>query len=169
MTMPTITVKRCPQCGETKSVDGFSRNRAKRDGLDTRCRECKRAYYEDHREEHLSRCRAYYEDHREEILAHKEAYREAHREERRAYNRSYSRDRNALLGNHTLERWQEITTKHATRRGRWSEAEDAYLTASTDRVVDDALELKRTYSSVEHRIARLRARGVTLARDAHRR
>lgn len=167
MTAPTITVKRCTKCGETKSVDGFNRNRAKRDGLDTRCRECKRAYYEDHREEHLSSSRAYYEDHREEILAHKEAYREAHREEMRAYNRAYSRDRNALLGNPTQERWQEITANHATRRGRWSEAEDAYLAASTDRAVDDAIALKRTNRSVEYRIAHLRRSGVALARDAH--
>ena len=159
MTAPTITVKRCTKCGETKSVDGFSRDRSKRDGLLPQCKECRR-----------SASRAYYEARREETLAYKEAYREAHWEEIRAYDRAYSCDRRALLGNPTLERWREITAKHATRRGEpWSDAEDAYLAASTDRIVDDAIALKRTYMSVKYRIAHLRKRGISLARDAHRR
>lgn len=159
MTTPTITVKRCTKCGETKSVDGFHRDRSKRDGLAVQCKECRRA-------DSL----AYYEAHREETLACKDAYREAHREEIRVYDRAYSRDRRDLLGNPTLERWREITAKHATRRGEpWSEAEDAYLSASTDRIVDDALALKRTHQSVNKRIASLRRSGVTLARDTHRR
>ena len=176
MTAPTITTKRCTKCGETKSVDRFGRDRSKRDGMTSHCKECHRAYYEAYREERNAKQRAYNEAHREQISAQKRAYYEAHREERRAYRedhreelRAYGRDYKALLGNQAMERWQEITAKHATSRGRWSEAEDAYLTASTDRVVDDALELKRTYNSVSHRIDRLRARGVALARDAHRR
>ena len=173
MTTPTITVKRCPRCGETKSVDGFNRNRSNRDGLSSQCKEChravSRAYDEVHREERRTYHRAYLEAHREERLAYSLAYNEAHREERRAYNRAYTSERRALLGDPTHERWQEITAKHATRRGRWSEAEDAYLAASTERIVDDALALKRTYRSVENRIRDLRRSGVTLARDAHRR
>ena len=63
MTAPTITVKRCTRCGETKGVDGFCRNRSKRDGLESQCKEC-----------HRARQRAYREAHREEILSHKRAY-----------------------------------------------------------------------------------------------
>lgn len=147
----TVTEKRCSRCGETKPVDGFHRNRSQRDGLGSWCKECHRAYNEAHREKRNACHRA---------------YREAHREKRNAYSRSYSRDRKALLGEPTMERWQEITTKHATRhREPWSEAEDAYLAASTDRMVDDALALKRTFQSVTHRLCHLRRRGVTLARD----
>ena len=161
MTEPTITVKRCTKCGETKPVDGFTRKRSSRDGLESQCKSCIRAYYEAHREEKCDKARAYYEAHREE----RRAYDEARREEKRAYDR----DKNALLGNPTAERWEAITVKHATRSGEpWSESEDAYLAASTERAVDDALALKRTYGSVAHRIAHLRRRGVTLARDAHR-
>lgn len=199
MTAPTITVKRCTKCGETKSVDGFSRNRSNRDGLCSQCKDCsrdyirayreahreeisakERAYREAHREEIRARQRVYNEAHREEIRSRNIAYAEAHREEIRAYReayrdanleerRAYDRERHALLGGPTRERWNEITAKHATRSGRWSDAEDAYIAASTDRIVDDAIALKRTYASVQHRIARLRKRGVTLARDAHRR
>lgn len=160
------TVKTCTKCGETKGVDGFSRDRSTRDGLCSQCKECRRAYKEAHREERCDKGRAYYEAHREEIRARQRVYNEAHREEQRAY----ARDRHAILGEPTTERWREITAKHATRNGEpWSEAEDTYLAASTERIVDDALALKRTYKSVENRIARLRRSGVTLARDAHRR
>jgi hypothetical protein len=40
MTEPT---KRCSACGETKGTTEFGRDRAKRDGLYSRCRECNRA------------------------------------------------------------------------------------------------------------------------------
>lgn len=187
-------MKRCPRCGETKSADGFNRNRSQRDGLATQCKECRlayqrayddahleerRTYREDHREERCTYDRTYREANREKIAERARAYRDAHLEEIRAKGRAYGeahreerntmeRDRRALLGNPTQERWKEITTKYATRRGEpWSEAEDAYLAASTDRIVDDALSLKRTYESVKKRIAHLRKRGISLARDAH--
>ncbi len=162
MTTPTITVKRCTKCGETKSMDGFSRDRSRCDGLQSRCKECFRDYHEDHREEQNARRRAHHEDHWEEESAKRRAHREAHREEERAYYR----ERNAMLGDTRHNRWQEITRKHATRSGRWSEAEDNYLATSTERIVDDALALGRTFNSVNCRIRDLRARGVTLVRDS---
>ncbi|WP_066584058.1 hypothetical protein [Corynebacterium provencense] len=157
--------KRCTKCGETKSATGFHRSRSKRDGLYPWCKECTRAYgrayWEAHREERLAKKRAYYEAHREERNAYDRAYDEAHREEKRAYDR----ERKALLGDLHRDRRQEITRKYATRSGRWSEAEDRYLATSTDRVVDDALALGRTYQSVQYHLRLLRKRGVPLARD----
>lgn len=153
--------KRCTKCGETKPVDEFYRNRSHRDGLNSYCKECRRAYYEAHREEKLAYQRAYYETHREERLAMDRAYYEAHREEKLAYKR----ESRALLGDPHGDRWQEITRKHATRSGRWSEAEDKYLATSTDRTIDDALALGRTHQSVKERLRRLRKRGVPIARD----
>lgn len=39
----TRTVKRCPSCAETKSVEEFYRDRTQRDGLTSACKPCKRA------------------------------------------------------------------------------------------------------------------------------
>ncbi|WP_288078580.1 hypothetical protein [Pseudomonas sp.] len=36
-------MKRCPSCGEEKSLDQFGSNRAKKDGLSVYCRECTRS------------------------------------------------------------------------------------------------------------------------------
>ncbi|MDN6657584.1 MAG: hypothetical protein L0L18_00935 [Acidipropionibacterium jensenii] len=117
-------------------------------------------------DERKAKDRAYREKNRERISERGRLYHEKNR----GYNNARKRESYQLVGNPKADLWQEITAKHATRGGRqvrWSEAEDAYLAASTDRAVDDALELKRTYNSVQHRIAHLRRSGVTLARDAH--
>ena len=184
--------KRCRCCGETKSVKGFSINRAVSGGRCTRCKECDRAYYQSRRDERIAYSRAYREAHREErnarnrayrrenrevIAARDRAYKEAHSEERRAYNRAYDEahreerraydvKRRALLGNPYVDRSREISRKYATHSGEpWSESEDRYLATSTDRVMDDALALGRAHSAVMQRIRKLRARGVPLARD----
>jgi NAD-dependent SIR2 family protein deacetylase len=36
--------KRCPKCGETKPLDAFRRDRSKKQGRFSRCRECERQY-----------------------------------------------------------------------------------------------------------------------------
>jgi len=80
--------------------------------------------------------------------------------------KAYAREYRELIGNPYLDRCRKIAAKYATRSGRWSESEDAYLVASADRIIDDALVLKRTYDSVSNRLARLRRHGVNLARDS---
>lgn len=37
-----MTTKRCPKCGETKARDAFSRDRTQSDGLQSRCKVCRR-------------------------------------------------------------------------------------------------------------------------------
>lgn len=69
-----MQTKRCPRCGETKPVTAFGRNKAKRDGCQTACRECKAATH-----------RAYYEAHREEWIANANAKIRAKVERVRAY------------------------------------------------------------------------------------
>jgi DNA-directed RNA polymerase subunit RPC12/RpoP len=40
--MMAAATKRCCRCGRTLPLDAFNRNRAKKDGLEYRCRECSR-------------------------------------------------------------------------------------------------------------------------------
>ena len=37
-----ISVKRCPSCGVTKPLNDFNKNRARKDGVQSRCAECER-------------------------------------------------------------------------------------------------------------------------------
>lgn len=51
-------MKRCPRCGETKSVDEFYKNSHEKDGLSTWCKECTSAYSKDYRERNRERLNA---------------------------------------------------------------------------------------------------------------
>ncbi len=47
--------KKCPGCGETKAHSCFSKNKANKDGLDSRCKECTKHYYNAHKDERMLR------------------------------------------------------------------------------------------------------------------
>lgn len=182
-----MTTKTCTKCGETKTVDQFSKDRTKRDGRRPSCKTCtaaqRRAHYEANREQINARQRAYNEANREEISARKRAYRAGHREkisaQKRAYyesnreeisarNRAYNeanrdkinarnRTHRALVGNPSVERYQEVTARYATRNGEpWTPEEDRYILTGPGTLMDKALQLSRTYEAVAHRSTTLR-------------
>lgn len=47
------STKRCCTCQATRPLSDFSRNRRVRDGLQNRCRNCWRVWYENNREQHI--------------------------------------------------------------------------------------------------------------------
>jgi 5-methylcytosine-specific restriction endonuclease McrA len=71
-------LKRCNKCGETKGIDEFARDRARLDGHQAYCKDCRGKYN-----------RKYYEANRESILEQKREYHEENREKRLEYNRKY--------------------------------------------------------------------------------
>jgi 5-methylcytosine-specific restriction endonuclease McrA len=85
----TPTEKRCSKCGEVKPAGDFSKDSSRRDGLDTRCRACFRAYNEANREKVAARKKAYREANREKEAARKKAYREANWEKEAAQKKAY--------------------------------------------------------------------------------
>ncbi len=40
-----MKTKRCPKCGETKSINEFNKNKTKKDGLQSQCKKCVNKYY----------------------------------------------------------------------------------------------------------------------------
>jgi len=44
---PITGLKRCPCCGQDKNPDDFWRSKVRSDGLDTRCKDCKKVWRED--------------------------------------------------------------------------------------------------------------------------
>lgn len=87
-----MTTKTCTKCGETKPTDQFGKDRTKRDGLQSNCKDCQRAHREANRDKILARQRSYREANRDKINAYDRAYNEANREKRRAY-REANRDK----------------------------------------------------------------------------
>lgn len=133
-----MTTKTCTKCGETKPTDQFHKNRANRDGLQPRCKDCQRAYYKANRDKIAAQSHAYYEANREECNAR-------------------DRARHALVGKPHTDRAQSITEKHATRKyDPWTPEEDRHLLTGPGTIMDKALQLSRTYDAVERRAAKLR-------------
>lgn len=69
-----IDNKQCTKCGEVKSVEGFSKDKQKRDGLQSYCKPCANAYREKNREKILTYNKAYYQANRGEIISSNIAY-----------------------------------------------------------------------------------------------
>lgn len=72
--------KKCTKCGETKPLDGFAKNRNRRDGLNGWCKECLRQWRIDNKERHAKRKADYYYSNRESILARSKEWRERNAE-----------------------------------------------------------------------------------------
>ena len=85
--------KHCNTCDTTKTVDQFSKDRSKSDGLQSKCKDCKRAsnrvYRKANREEILARKRNHYQANREVLLAKSKSYQEANREKIAEYQKVY--------------------------------------------------------------------------------
>ena len=81
-----VARKRCAACFVLKTHTAFHRRTAAPDGLDARCRECRRAYWQE-----------WARRHRREYEVWVRKYREQNRERLRAYMRTYQRRRRALL------------------------------------------------------------------------
>ncbi len=99
-------MKTCTKCKETKPLDGFSKDKSRKDGLSGQCKVCRKArnakYYAKNREAFAAYAAKYRAENRDVVLARKakwyaenrEAiaakYRAENREAKAAYNAKYS-------------------------------------------------------------------------------
>jgi 5-methylcytosine-specific restriction endonuclease McrA len=137
--------KRCCTCGETKSIELFSRNKSEKDGRQKRCKACVSKHYAENAEAVCARVRAYARANAEVIrerkrgyyknnLATYKAYAERNAGRIRAYRRAYNE-------------------KNAERR---SAHQRAYAAANPDARFES--QQKYYYSNAEKILAKLRAK-----------
>lgn len=83
-------MKRCTKCGERKNEVDFPRDKSRKDGLDTHCRDCHLACSAAHRAERAAYQRAHYASHRDERAAYRRAYSAKRpRRDNASYNATY--------------------------------------------------------------------------------
>ena len=144
--------KTCTKCGETKSLDGFHRNKGGVDGRHSRCKECRR-----------ERKRRYYEENRDKVLESQCSYREENRDKRLEYQRRYREENRDIINQEKkIHHAQNTRTSNllASKKGApYSPEEDALILADNGMTTyQKAIELGRTYQSVKARKQHLRAR-----------
>lgn len=178
--------KRCTGCGEVKAVESFSRDRSRKDGLQSYCKACNRRYREEfserqrryreaNREAKLEYNRRYREENREAVQEGQRRYRKENREAIAEYNRRYHEEnREALLVSRRryneehrealaedrrrhYKAMRDMTREVATRnREPYTPAEDAHILASDEPAAAIAVELGRTMGSIHARRRMLR-------------
>ena len=141
--------KTCTKCGETKSLDGFHRNKGGVDGRHSRCKECRR-----------ERKRRYYEENRDKVLESQCSYREENRDKTLDYQRRYYEENRDIIDQGKKSRYAQYTRTSsllASRKGApYSPEEDALILADNGMTdYQKAIELGRTYYSVRIRKQRL--------------
>lgn len=114
MTDSTINppVKRCTKCGTAKALEEFNRNRARADGHNSECRDCRRVRYQANAESIRARSQAWREANREKDRETSRQRREANRERNREYARNW-REANPEKKHETDRQWREANREKA--------------------------------------------------------
>lgn len=115
--------KYCPGCKQNKPVENFPPNKANRDGLASKCIECKRLYDREYSERNKNRLKEYrrkwYLLHREDILKKQRAYSKENKREiyerRKDYFAKCNRDHRKKINAYNRE-WRKENKERIKQR-----------------------------------------------------
>jgi 5-methylcytosine-specific restriction endonuclease McrA len=82
-------MKTCNTCQQSKPATEFNKDRAKKDGLCFKCKDCQKTYREANKEKFKAYSKVYYEEYRDKIKAYSKTYREANKEKIKAKVKAY--------------------------------------------------------------------------------
>jgi len=90
--------KVCYKCQKSKALHKFSKDKTRKDGRQTQCKECRRAYYTANKNRALELVKQYRADNKEKIKAYQKEHRQGNAELYAAASaRRRSRQRNATV------------------------------------------------------------------------
>ena len=84
-------MKVCSKCKQKKPFEGFNKERARKDGLRSQCKDCVKQYREQNKERFSEQQKQYYEQNKERIREYNKQYREQNKESIRERNKQYRR------------------------------------------------------------------------------
>ena len=83
-------MKKCTKCGVEKTLDSFNKDKNHKDGLQYKCKDCSKVYYEANKEKIAATCKVYYEANiealKDQMKAYSKVYYEANKEKVKAYH-----------------------------------------------------------------------------------
>ena len=130
-------LKRCTNCGETKPREAFNRNKTKRDGLDSGCKACKRAYRLANRERISGDKRAYAAANAERIVEYRREYYASNAERLKEKQRKYYVANSEQAAEYTREYRQKNAERIAERNRE-------YYAANAERLAEQQRAYRQT-------------------------
>ena len=84
--------KKCNKCGEVKTVDCFSKDKAKKDGLMSNCKECVKKYKQENKNKIREYHKNYRQENKEKVQGHYKKHYQENRDKLREYHKKYYRE-----------------------------------------------------------------------------
>lgn len=150
-------VKMCYACERSRGIDSFNRDSGRKDGLQSKCRDCQKQHYEENRQRHSKVMATWYQKNRESALASQKAYRERTTEYQREKNRRWvqanpEKNRAKRARRRALEVGDVDYNLVLDREGYW-----CYLCETT---IDSQLSFPHPYSLVFEHVVALSKGGI---------
>ena len=139
--------KRCTKCGKDKEISEFSFHNKAKKIYQAWCKECKKEYHKENREEILKKKKQYYEEHKEEMLKKGKEWRATNKVKMREYRKKW-REKNP---EYRKQHYKENEERYKERGKRWHEA-------NKDRLKIERKEYFEKYYSENRELVRERGR-----------
>jgi 5-methylcytosine-specific restriction endonuclease McrA len=110
--------KVCNKCKEEKPRKEFSKDRRAKDGLQSRCKACRKQNYQENREKELECNKQWYQENREKKLEYSKQYYQENREERLEYDKQYYQENREKMLEGMKQWYQENPEKASARNAK---------------------------------------------------
>ena len=84
-----LVSKECSKCHEIKSVSEFSKDIYKSDGLQSKCKECRKKYQQENKDKIKEYCQKRYQKNKDEIKEKQRKYRQENKESIKEYHKKH--------------------------------------------------------------------------------
>ena len=88
-----LLFKKCTKCGEIKHISGYSKNKGRKYGINSYCKECNREYHKQYREDNKEYIKGYkkeyYKNNKEIILEKSKTHYENNKEYIKRYQKEH--------------------------------------------------------------------------------
>jgi len=115
-------MKTCSKCKVQKDPSGFSKDKAKKDGLQAKCKACNAEYKKENREAVGAKDAKWYQENRKEQAVKKAKYYQANREAVAARNAEYYQANREAVAARNAEYYQENRESIAAKEAEWAKA-----------------------------------------------
>lgn len=112
-----MDTKICGRCKKTLSTESFSKNKTRKDGLESRCRECRKEIYNEKRDDNIKKSRMRYAENREILLNKKKKEYIDKKEEILKRNSSYANKNKESIAKR-MKKYQEMNKEILSEKGK---------------------------------------------------